>query len=88
MQIMYRLFRGNEGICETYFPEVPQNNVLIFHIGEVALMNNRKTMLYSILLLGTTIKKTNDRLSSKKRVTSAGHHCSKTHTTKHDHLGD
>ena len=32
------------------------DNVLIFHIGEVALMYNRKRMLYSILPLGTTIK--------------------------------
>ena len=35
-------------------------------------MYNRKRMLYSILLLGTTIKKTKDRLPSKKQVTSTG----------------
>ena len=35
-------------------------------------MYDRKRMPYSILLLGTTIKKTKDRLSSKKRVTSTG----------------
>ena len=35
-------------------------------------MFNRKRMLYFILLLGTTIKRTKDRLSSKKQVTSTG----------------
>jgi hypothetical protein len=42
---MYRLFWGNEGLCDlftearsaevnkSHIPEVPQNNVLIFHIA-------------------------------------------------------
>ena len=67
----YRLTKSKENRvnCEI---SIGYFEVLIFHIGEAALMYNRKRMIYSILLLWTTIKKTKDRLSSKKQVTSTG----------------